>query len=77
MNVWYMSVLGTCVLVMSVWNECVWDMGLLDKTVRSEYEKYCSWGICLWEKSVWDMSVWYMRVSDMNVLDMRVEYKIM
>ena len=47
-------------------------MGLLDKTVRSEYEKYCSWGICLWEKSVW-----YMRVSDMNVLDMRVEYKIM
>ena len=67
-----MSVLGTCVLVMSVWNECVWDMGLLDKTVRSEYEKYCSWGICLWEKSVW-----YMRVSDMNVLDMRVEYKIM
>ena len=27
-----------CVLVMSVWNECVWDMGLLDKTVRSEYE---------------------------------------
>ena len=72
MNVWYMSVLGTCVLVMSVWNECVWDMGLLDKTVRWEYEKYCSWGICLWEKSVW-----YMRVSDMNVWDIRVEYKIM
>ena len=72
MNVWYMSVLGTCVLVMSVCNECVWDMGLLDKTVRSGYEKYCSWGICLWEKSVWDMSV-----SDMNVLDIRVEYKIM
>ena len=72
MNVWYMSVLGTYVLVMSVWNECVWDMGLLDKTVRSEYEKYCSWGICLWEKSAW-----YMRVSYMNVLDMRVEYKIM
>ena len=72
MNVWYMSVLGTCVLVMSVCNECVWDMGLLDKTVRSEYEKYCSWGICLWEKGVLDMSV-----SDMNVLDIRVEYKIM
>ena len=67
-----MSVLGMCVLVMSVWNECVWDMGLLDKTVRSGYEKYRSWGICLWEKSVW-----YMRVSDMTVLDIRVEYKIM
>ena len=72
MNVWYMSVLGTCVLVMSVWNECVWDMGLLDKPVRSEYEKYYSWGISLWEKSVWDI-----RVSDMNVWDIRVEYKIM